>query len=129
DGKSLVRPELVVCGPSLVTHFPGTVPGACFVGPHSPWSPPLAPPTPQRTDPPCSSASWLLWRSPTSRFRTSSASTPRLPDADQCPVWRLARPGAPQLPVHSFCAGRGLKPPPDGNAPRRRLTHFAFRSF
>src|SRR5208282_1428953 len=44
--------------------------------------PSLAPPTPQRIAPPCSSASRLLRRSQTSRVRASSATTPRLPDAD-----------------------------------------------
>ena len=33
--------------------------GACFASPHSPWSPPLAPPAPQRIAPPCSPASQL----------------------------------------------------------------------
>ena len=32
----------------------------------------------------CSSASQLLWRSQTSHGRASSATAPRLPDADQC---------------------------------------------
>src|SRR6202040_3798480 len=65
----------------------------CFAGPHSSWSPPLAPPAPQRiarlwiapqqSATLCSSASQLLWRSPTSRARASSATAPRLPDADR----------------------------------------------
>ncbi len=52
-----------VCVPAPVTREPGTVPGACFAGSHSPRPPPLAPPAPQRIAPPCSSASQLLWRS------------------------------------------------------------------
>ena len=50
----------VVCVPTLVTHFPGPAPGACFVGQHSPWSPPLAPQnrgSAGEVTPPCSSAS------------------------------------------------------------------------
>jgi DNA invertase Pin-like site-specific DNA recombinase len=60
---------------------------ACFAGPHSPWSPPFAPPAPLRIAPPqragplCSPASQLLWRGPTSRVRSSSATVPHLPDA------------------------------------------------
>src|SRR6185312_9414654 len=50
---------LVVCGPAHLTHFPGPVPGARFAGPHSPWSPPLAPPAPWPVARPCSSASQL----------------------------------------------------------------------
>src|SRR3982074_231566 len=67
-----------------VTRFPGTVPGPCFADSHSPRPPPLAPPTPQPVARLCSSASQLLWRGQTSHDRTSSATAPRLPDADQC---------------------------------------------
>src|SRR6476660_7219907 len=59
--------RLSVCGPALVTRFPGSASGTCFAVPHSPWSPPLAPPAPLRVAPLCSPASQLLWRSPTSR--------------------------------------------------------------
>src|SRR5262245_32988888 len=38
------------------------------------------------TPPPCSSASQLLWRGLTSRARASSATAPRLPDADRRPL-------------------------------------------
>jgi hypothetical protein len=60
--------------------------------PHSPWSPPFAPLAPLQLPPPriapqgaplCSPASQLLWRSPTSHARASSATAPRLPNADQ----------------------------------------------
>src|SRR6266511_4229531 len=71
----------------------GTAPGACFAGPLSPRPPPFAPPAPPRLAPPrtapqrgaplCSPASQLLWRSATSRVRASSATAPRLPDADR----------------------------------------------
>src|SRR6266404_5230065 len=73
-----------VCAPAPVTRSPGTVPGPCFADAHSPRPPPLAPPTPQPVARPCSSASQLLWRGQTSHDRTSSATAPRLPDADQC---------------------------------------------
>src|ERR1700738_2282212 len=56
-------------------------------------TPPLAPPAPlwlapppiapQQGSPLCSRASQLLWRGPTSRARASSATAPRLPDADR----------------------------------------------
>src|SRR5205823_1844692 len=42
----------------------------------SPWSPPLAVPTPLWMPPLCSPASQLLWRCPTSRVRSSSATRP-----------------------------------------------------
>src|SRR5262245_38287824 len=75
--------ELAVCAPAPVTRVFGTVSGACFAGSHSPWPPPFAPPAPLRSGPLCSSASQLLWQSLTSRDRTSSATAPRLPDADR----------------------------------------------
>jgi hypothetical protein len=77
-----VTPRPVACGPAPVTRLPGPVPGTCFAGPLSPWPPSLARPAPRRITPLCSSASLLLRRSQTSRVRASSASTPRLPDAD-----------------------------------------------
>src|SRR5947199_1280681 len=73
-----------VCAPAPVTRFPGTVPGPCFAGSHSPRPPPLAPPTPQPVARLCSSASQLLWRGQTSHDRTSSATAPPLPDPDHC---------------------------------------------
>jgi hypothetical protein len=90
------------------------VPGACFVVPHSPRPPPLAPPTPQLVAQLCSSASQLLWRSLTSRVRASSATAPRLPDADQHTLPRLLRRGIsrfprnelPHMPVSSTTPGR-----------------------
>ena len=44
---------------------------------------PFAPPTPQQIALPCSPASQLLWPRPTSHARASSATAPRLPDADR----------------------------------------------
>ena len=41
-----------VCKPAPVPRVPGTAPGACFADPHSPRSPPFAPPAPQRIAPP-----------------------------------------------------------------------------
>src|SRR5216684_7643519 len=64
-----------------VSRLSGSESSACLIGPHSPWSLPFAPPTPQRIVPLCSSASQLLWQSQTSRVRSSSATAPRLPDA------------------------------------------------
>jgi hypothetical protein len=79
-GRVSVR--LVARGPAPVTRFPGSVPGTCFAGSRSSQSPPFAPPAPPPVARLCSLASSLLWRSQTSRVRASSASTPRLPDAD-----------------------------------------------
>jgi hypothetical protein len=39
---------LSVSAPAPVTRLSGSASGACFAGSHSPWSPPLAPPAPQR---------------------------------------------------------------------------------
>src|SRR5216683_7092060 len=64
-----------------VSRLSGSESSACLIGPHSPWSLPFAPPTPQLAVPLCSSASSLLWQGPTSRVRSSSATAPRLPDA------------------------------------------------
>src|SRR6202047_2858694 len=82
-----------VCEPASVTRLSGPASRTCFAGPHSSWSPPLAPPAPQRiarlwiapqqSATLCSSASQLLWRRPNSRARASSATAPRLPDADR----------------------------------------------
>ena len=87
-----------------VSRLSGSVSGACVVGPHSPWSPPLAPPTPQQIAPLCSSASQLLWQGQTSRARASSATAPHLPDADRPSHSTLtARHETSQLPMRSFC--------------------------
>jgi hypothetical protein len=43
-----------------VSRLSGSESGACLIGPHSPWSPPFAPPTPLRIAPLCLSASQLL---------------------------------------------------------------------
>ena len=74
--------QFAVCDPAPVSRLSGAASGTCFAGSHSPWSQPLAPPTPQQIAPPCSPASQLLWSGPTSRVRASSASAPHLPDAD-----------------------------------------------
>ena len=42
------RRLLAVCSPAQVARLSGSVPGACIAVVHSPWSQPLAPPTPQR---------------------------------------------------------------------------------
>ena len=61
---------------------PGSVSGAYFADPRSPWSPALAPPAPQPVARLCSSASQLLCRSLTSQDRASAATAPHLPAAD-----------------------------------------------
>src|SRR3954454_2949907 len=80
---SSVSLRLVARDPAPVTRLPGSVPGTCFAGSRSSQSPPFAPPAPPPVARLCSLASLLLWRSQTSRVRASSASAPRLPDADQ----------------------------------------------
>src|SRR5215475_6389010 len=82
DGETLIL-RLTVCAPASVTRLSGSVPAPCFAGSHSPRPPPFAPPAPLRPSSLCSSASPLLWQSLTSRDRTSSATAPRLPDADR----------------------------------------------
>jgi hypothetical protein len=98
------RQVLAVCEPAPLTRLCGSESGACFASPHSPWSPPLAPPAPQRIAPLCSPASQLLWRSPTSHARASSATAPRLPDADRRREQLTARCGISQVPTRSICA-------------------------
>jgi hypothetical protein len=92
-GKAYLR--LAVRGRAPVTRVPGTVSGACFARPRSPWSPPLAPPTPQRASPPCWPASRLLCRSVTSDGRALLATAPDLPKTDQsrnAGAWAAGRP-------------------------------------
>ena len=67
----------LVCEPAHVTRLPGSASGPWFAGPHSPWSRPLAPLAPRRRAPLRSQASLLLWASPTSLVRSSSASASR----------------------------------------------------
>src|SRR5215831_9187725 len=107
------RQTLAVCAPAPVTRLPGSESGTCFAGSHSPWSPPFAPLAPLQLPPPriapqgaplCSPASQLLWRSPTSHARASSATAPHLPDADQVGTWPVVRRGISQVPTRSFCA-------------------------
>src|SRR5215831_10739993 len=107
------RQTLAVCAPAPVTRLPGSASGTCFAGSHSPWSPPFAPLAPLQLPPPriapqgaplCSPASQLLWRSPTSHARASSATAPHLPDADQVGTWPVVRRGISQVPARSVCA-------------------------
>src|SRR6266403_3643606 len=64
------------------TWLPGSVSGACGPSSSSPRPPPFGPPTPRPIRWGCSPASQLLWRDLTSSARASSATAPRLPDAD-----------------------------------------------
>src|SRR5207249_6343270 len=100
--------RLSVRAPAPVSRFPGSAPGTCFAGSRFPWPLPFAPPTPQRNAPPCSSASLLLWRSPTSHVRASSATAPRLPDADRL-GWRPDV-GSPGSRTRSVRTCQGLRP-------------------
>jgi hypothetical protein len=100
--------RLVARGPAPVTRSLGSVPCACVAGPRSSRSPPFAPPATPPVVQLRSLASLLLWRS---QVRASSATTPRLPDADPrvLPRWpnpRFSRfphkerphPGSPTTP-------------------------------
>src|SRR5437660_3707089 len=89
---------VAVSEPTPVSRLSGSESSACLIGPHSPWSPPFAPPTPRRIAPLCSSASQLLWQSQTSRVRSSSAMAPRLPDAVRHLQRDPVRPQLLQLP-------------------------------
>ena len=57
-----IRQTFAACAPALVTRLSGSESGTCFAGPHSPWSPPFAPPTPRRIASLCSPASQLSGR-------------------------------------------------------------------
>jgi hypothetical protein len=92
----------LVCWPTPVSRLPGSESGACVVDPHSPWSLPFAPPTPQRITPLCSPASQLLWQGQTSRARASSASVPHLPDAGRDGSAVPVRHETSQLPMRSL---------------------------
>src|SRR5262245_29763508 len=91
--------RLVVRARAPGTRAPDPVSGACFARSRSPWPPPFAPPTPQhrrkKPPPPCSSASQLLLRGLTSRARASSATAPRLPDADRRPLTERSNASSP----------------------------------
>jgi hypothetical protein len=76
-----------VCAPALVSRFSGPESGTCFAGVHSPW-PSFAPPAPRRLAPPCSPASQLLRRSPTSapvHHRLQLLAFPMRTRAQVCP--------------------------------------------
>src|SRR5262249_14697634 len=107
---------LVVCDPALGTRFPGSEPGACFAVPHSPRSPPFAPPTPLPVVQLCSSVSQLLWRSLTSHVGSSSAMAPRLPDADPIASLRLAGRVPSRFPCNELphMPGSSTTPGPPG---------------
>src|SRR5215831_15798656 len=88
-----MRAPVSVYAAAPLTREPGSESRTCFADAYSPWPPPFAPPTPPRAfplqDAPqvvlplCSPASSLLWLGPTSRVRASSATAPRLPNADR----------------------------------------------
>src|SRR4249919_2983310 len=96
-------------------------------GAHSLWPRPFAPPTPQQIALPCSPASQLLWPRPTSHARASSATAPRLPDADRRTRERTLnrRPdvGYPRFRRDPFA--RDVLLDPDGTAmPRMTALHM-----
>jgi hypothetical protein len=107
---SRVSLRLAARGPAPVTRFPGSVPGTCFAGSRSSRSPPFAPPVPPPVARLCSLTSLLLWRSQTSRVRASSASAPRLPDADQHIFFRWPNPRSPDSHTKSVRTCQGLRP-------------------
>src|SRR5436853_7792973 len=72
----------------------------------------LGSPAPQRIAPPCSSASQLLWRSLTPHVRASSATAPRLPDADQASNAPVVGRGVSRFPrkEHACVPGSSTTP-------------------
>src|SRR6202051_487207 len=111
----LLLPPLLSClpyaGERLGHTSPNPVSGVCFARLRSSWSPPLAPPAPPPVARHCSSASRLLWRGQTSPGRASSASAPRLPDADQSSArYERCRSavGPPGSRTRSVCTCQGL---------------------
>jgi hypothetical protein len=72
--------------PAPVTRDPGSASGACFAGSRFPRSPPFAPPAPPPSVSPALFVGFVATRrGQTSWARASSATAPRLPDADrQC---------------------------------------------
>src|SRR5271155_984502 len=108
---------LAVRGPAPGSRAPGSVSGACFADPRSPWSPALAPPAPPPVARLCSSASQLLCRSLTSLDRASAATAPHLPATDHpAPqgLWPIQRsPGSRARSVHTC---QGLRPRRVGRA-------------
>ena len=108
--------RLAVRVPAPGTRFPGPVPGACFAGPRSPRPPPFAPPAPPPVARPCSPASSLLWRGLTSRVRASSATAPRLPDADRRRRRRRPSARSPGSRARSVRTCQGLRPRRAGRA-------------
>ena len=119
-----------VCEPASLTRLCGAKSGACVAGPHSPWSPPFAPPTPQRIAPLCSSASQPQWQGATSRARASSATAPHLPDADRRTRERTLnrRPdvGYPRFRRDLFARDVLFRPRRDGSASHDGIAHVAF---
>ena len=107
---------LAACRMRSSARFPGSEPGACFAVPHSPRSPPFAPPAPLLVAQLCSSVSQLLWQSLTSHVRSSSAMAPRLPDADQIASLRLAGRGISRFPCNELPhkPGSSTTPGPPG---------------
>src|SRR5260370_7603625 len=95
--------ELAVCAPAPVTRLPGSEPGTCYAGPHSPRPLPLAPPAPRRIAPRCSPASQLLRRGPTSPAPASSGTAPPPPPAGPGgPFFHPPNPRPPPLPPAPF---------------------------
>ena len=86
----------------LVSRLSGSESGTCLVGPHSPWSLSLAPPTPLRIAPLCSSASQLLRQgllgSVHHRLRLLTFPM-RAGSGSAVPI----SPEISQLPMQSFC--------------------------
>ena len=69
---------VVVYAPAPVSREPGSEPSTCIAGAHSPWSPPLAPPTPLRPPPqmPPQWASFALFAGFTATMARSDFSRP-----------------------------------------------------
>src|SRR6516162_796001 len=124
-----------VCRQRLEHAYPVLCPVRVVLVCRSPRPLPLAPPAPQRSAPSrtapqryaplCSSASQLLWQSSTSRARTSSATVPRLPDADRPSHATLtASDEISQLPTRSFLRVMWPSTPAGRTVPRITASHM-----
>jgi hypothetical protein len=107
-GCLMAKRPLAIRDPAPGTRLPGSAPGTCSAGPRFPRPPPLAPPAPQPVARPCSSASSLLWRGPTSRAHTSPATAPHLPGLDRQHALAVGRTRDLPVPAQGASAHAGV---------------------
>jgi hypothetical protein len=101
--------QLLVHDQASGTRSPGSESGTCVALPCSPRSSPLAPPAPRLVAQVCSPASLLLWKGLTSPARSSSASTPHLPDTDRSTTSEAAKQEISRFPCKERTCMPGSK--------------------